>query len=298
MKTEGLLKILLFAPLCMIFYSCNYGYNEKSPIQKDTVKLQMEIIYTPYSTDSNQYIGFNSQKAINTIAGIENDYFNRYREGVSKYYGTDWYESQIINAELDSTINTWNDYLSEMKDRNLKPDSFHCTIYAIKALEAGFGDEFERLETLHKKHYSKHEHAGWSLAYLLVKYYNWNAYLIINDISNEYNRCTRNFKTEKKYYVWRQPDIPLTDMFDAWKDRDKILNLVNQHEFGWGFSNQGIHTWITRHDRVKECRWEGAPGKKYDHCDGCLYLFKEHYFMDYTDYFSHVVVFPPKKSSE
>lgn len=297
-KVELWLITYEFIFLCLIAFSCNSNVVNNSSIEKDTIFLQMEIIYTPYSLNSNQYFGFNSQHAINAIAHIENDYYNRYREGVSKYYGTDWYESQIMNDEFDSTLNVWQDYLSDMKNRNLKPDSFHCTIYAIKALQAGFGDNFDDLEKLHKKHYGNHEHAGWSIAYLLVKYYNWKAYLIINDISNEFERCTRNFKTQKKYYVWRQPDIPLTDMFDTWKDKEEILRLVNQHEFGWGFSNQGIHTWITRYDRVKECRWEGAPGRKYDHCNGCLYLFREHYFMDYTDYFSHIVVFPPKKNNE
>ena len=48
------------------------------------------------------------------------------------------------------------------------------------------------------------------------------------------------------------------------KDDEKINELLSQNEFGWGFSNQGIHNWITRFTTLKECMWDGAPCKKYN----------------------------------
>ncbi len=182
-----------------------------------------------------------------------------------------------------------------MQARNIKPDSFHCTIYAIKALQAGFGNEFTAVEKLHKKHWGNREYAGWSIAYILTRYYNWNAYLIINEQSEEYDRCVRNFNNRREYYVWRQPDIKLEKLFIMGKDEEKINGLLSENEFGWGFSYQGIHTWITRFAKLKECRWDGAPGKDFDYCDDCSPLFITHDFSYYTDYISHVVVFPPKK---
>jgi len=63
---------------------------------KETKKVKKElenIIYTPKSKLKNNYEGFNSVKAVNRIAEIENEYFNNFKQSVSKYYGTAWYEA-------------------------------------------------------------------------------------------------------------------------------------------------------------------------------------------------------------
>ena len=157
----------------LLLLSCETDIYKQNIITKGDIFIQKDSIYTKYSNKTNTYKGFNSVKAINAIAKIENKYFNNYHKGGSKHYGTAWYESMLMDTDSTGQPTKWNKYLKEMHARNTKPDSFHCTIYGIKALQAGFGDEFDRLQQLHKKHYGNHEHAGWSIAYLLTRYYNW-----------------------------------------------------------------------------------------------------------------------------
>jgi len=289
--------VVLFTSMILL-YSCNNDKVKNDTSKQNQNHLPIDSIFTQYSNEENLYIGFNSPIAINTIAKIENEYFNDYKNGISKYYGTSWCESSVI--EKDSVVKLFNCdiYKKEMQALNIRPDSFHCTIYAIKALQAGMGDNFEKLIKLHQQRWGNREFAGWSVAYILIEYFDWKACLIIDEYSEEYKRCTSNFETRKQYYVWRQPSIKLKQMYKIGIDNRQIDSMLNQNEFGWGFSNQGIHTWITRHKELKECRWEGAPAKKYDICDNCSPLFKRHQFLEFKDYFSHVVVFPPKIKKE
>ena len=152
---------------------------------------------------------------------------------------------------------------------------------------------FTQLDKYHKQIWKDREYAGWSVGYILVKYFNWSAYAFVAKHSVEYDRCMKNYRNHKKYYVWKQPDIPLTGIYDVNQDKAPIDSLLAQHEFGWGFSNQGIHTWITRYKDLKECNWVGAPSIKYDEY-GYNVLFKKTYFLNFTDYASHVIIFPPK----
>ena len=135
--------------------------------------------------------------------------------------------------------------------------------------------------------------AGWSLGYLLVKEWNWKAYLILDESSEEYEHCQKSYKKSKSYPVWRQPNIPLEKLLLLGKDNAEIQKLLQENEFGWGFSHQGIHTWITRFDELKECNWMGAPSKKYEVATKPLFLSTP--FLSYFDYNSHVVIFPPKQ---
>ncbi len=97
-------------------------------------------------------------------------------------------------------------------------------------------------------------------------------------------------------WVWGQPDIALEGMFTLGKDSLEINHLLDKEEFGWGFSYQGIHSWITRFTDLKECMWDGAPCLKYNKNLSAQYLFKKTKFNEYFDYESHVIVFPPKKA--
>ena len=119
----------------------------------------------------------------------------------------------------------------------------------------------------------------------------------MNDYAEEYNRCMRNFKNNKKYYVWHQPDIQLEKVFVYGKDENAMTELLSKHEFGWGFSYQGIHSWITRYTDLKECMWDGAPCRKYNFSNS-QYLFKSTPFLEFNDYYSHVIVFPPLQNNK
>jgi len=251
-------------------------------------------IYTDTSSLKNAYSGFNSPKAINRVAEIENEYFNNYNSSFSKYYGTLWAEN-ASTAMLNDSISELDQYKSLITKRGEKADSMHCTIYAFEALKAGLDTNYQRLEDLHHNVYNDHEHAGWSVGYILVKHFGWEAFLVLSKHSNEFRRCVNGWK-KKVYPVWKQPDIPLSGMFDFEKDSQEIDSLLNLHEFGWGFSEQGWHTWITRFNELKECDWGGQPSGRYDP-DEEGSLFKATKFTEYFDYNSHILIFPPKRDA-
>jgi hypothetical protein len=274
-----------------VFFS-NSCSSQDSIQNNNSTPASRPLIFTSYSTLENQYEGFNSPKAINKIADIENTHLRCYKDSISPYYGTIWRGgAEIIVDSSGESL-----YQRYVKALGRKPDSMHCTIYAVEGLKAGFGNSFPELDKSHKKIWGKREYAGWSLGYLLVKEYGWQAYLIIDPASKEYNRCVKAFKTNKTYPVWYQPAIPLVELFVIGKDDTKVDSLLKQNEFGWGFSYQGIHTWITRFDELKECIWNGAPCAKYELYDvpSPSVLFKKTPFLEFRDYDSHVVIFPPK----
>lgn len=265
--------------------SCQQSSQTKSDAIEAVQVFPDTTIYTQYSHLENHYKDFDSPSAINAIADIENTHFRSYTSGISPYYGTLWRES----VEQDSSPNTYLSYVEELGN---KGDSMHCTIYAVRALQAGLGEGFDRLQTSHERIWKKREHAGWSIGHLLVKEWGWKAYLIIDRHSQEFDHCRRAYKRSQSYPVWRQPDIPLEAMYIRGEEDSTILDLLQKHEFGWGFSDQGYHTWITRFDELKECIWLGAPQAKY--AISSLPLFRGTPFLAYHDYASHVVVFPPK----
>ncbi|AUC76309.1 hypothetical protein [Olleya sp. Bg11-27] len=279
----------------LLLISLSYACKQKTKTLTSSQNKAIDSfkVYTHPSRLDNDYLHFNSPDAINTIANIENAYFNDYNNTVSNYYGTQWYYSvgQRLYSSDSSTV--FEHYASEQKTITL--DSMHCTIYAVKALESGFGTTFENIKKQHTKIWSDREFAGWSLAYILTKFYNWDAYLFISKQSSEYKACLQNFKTDKTYHVWKQPNIAIKNVFDVDDDKDQITTLLKANEFGWGFSEQGWHTWITRFEYLKECNWNGAPAKKYD-IDNNKPLFLKTKFTNYTDYDSHIIVFPPKKN--
>ena len=267
------------------------GCADSQPEQTTTMQyLQDTTVYTAYSNLPNEYVGFNSPKAINEIAEMENAYFRNYNSGISKWYGTVWRES----VETDTFTNDEQDLFQTYSNHlACKADSMHCTIYAVKALSAGLPEEsFAQLEQSHKRIWGNREHAGWSIGYLLVKELNWQAYLVMDPESVEYDQCLRAFRRSGKYPVWRQPDIPLEAVYIRGEQDEQIDSLLSQNEFGWGFSHQGIHTWITRFNELKECNWLGAPCAQYEYYD--MPLFNSIPFIEYWSYQSHVLIFPPK----
>lgn len=289
------MKYIFFFSLILLFLtSCKQKTEEKhiAKQKKDSIK-----VFTKLSALKNTYIGFNSQSAINKIAKIENEYFNNRKKTISQYYGTAWRGNAETNFENDNNKSVYDQYVSQLiKERQIKPDSMHCTIYAIKALQAGLGESFAKLENHHKIIWKNREYAGWSVAYILTKYFDWRAILILSKKSPEYTLCIKNFKRDKKYHVYKQPDIPIEKVLDFDDDKRQIDSLLSLQEFGWGFSHQGWHTWITRYNKLKECNWEGTPSTKYT-SKNAKPLFIKTKFTEFYDYDSHVIVFPPKRES-
>lgn len=280
-------RFLVFGWMVLLYACTADGSHSSGKVGTDGA----EPIYMAYSEEENTYEGFHSPNAINRAADIENEYFRAYENGTSHFYGTRWLEaSQQVSADKDSL--SW--YKAYTKTLGTKPDSMHCTLYAVEALKAGMGDRFSQLEAAHKEIWGNREYAGWSIGYLLVKNFGWEAVLIIDANSPEFRQCEQAFRNRKVYPVWRQPDIPLTDRWIIGESDSLIQDQLKQHEFGWGFSRQGYHTWFTRYELLKECNWWGAPGRKWEVYAGNQPLFLTTPFSAYRDYLSHVFVFPPK----
>ncbi|MBN2890580.1 MAG: hypothetical protein JXL97_01820 [Bacteroidales bacterium] len=284
------IKIILGFFLVIVL-SCND--ETVSSLDADVSNVDTFKIYTSYSNLDNTYSGFNSPNAINKVADIENEYFNNYEKSYSKYYGTFWHEMVSFDTLENDSISVFDRYKMELSKFGKEADSMHCTIYAVEALKAGLDTNFDKLQLIHEKIWNNREFAGWSIGYILVTEFGWSAYLILSDFYQSYDVCMKNYKLYKKYDVWRQPDIPIVQVFNFYDDRIKIDSLLKENEFGWGFSDQGMHTWITRFDTLKECRWEGVPSKFLSH-EYAAPLFKSTKFIEFYDYASHVVIFPPK----
>lgn len=296
MTNELKYLILLLFPF---LFGCN-SQSDNNEIRTTIDTLTKDdfntVVYTQKSTLKNTYEGFHSPKAINRIAEIENEYFNNYKKSSSQFYGTMWREDAECIQDENDTLTLFQKYWNEQNSMGNKPDSMHCTIYAIEALKAGLGASFSKIRESHKQIWKEREFAGWSIAHILTKQFNWKAYLIISEIDNDYKKYLRDFKKRKLYDVWRQPDIPIVKVFDFDNEKDKIDSLLLMNEFGWGFSDKGWHTWITRFDTLKECNWIGTPSLKYDEFGTELFLKTK--FTEYYDYSSHVIVFPPKKGKQ
>jgi hypothetical protein len=258
----------------------------------DSTKTEKIVTSEARKTPENSNKKFSSLKAIHKIREIEEEYFENYNKGVSKYYGTEWYNyANNVYAQNDSS-SLFQNYCSQLKQRGEVPDSMHCTIYAIRTLEAGFGNEFDRIKSYHREIWGNREFAGWSIAHILTEKYNWKAYLIISKDSKEYNRSMKYFNKDKKYHVWYQPNIKIEKVYDFDEDKNTIDSLLSDNIYGWGFSEQGWHTWVTKSDSLKECIWSGIPGKVFDP-NSEKPLFFTTKFTEFYDYKSHIVVFPP-----
>jgi len=269
-----------------LFFLC-YSLTFFSQKQSNPKEYQKD--FARCSTCTTNSTNFNSCQAINKIVDIENEHLIDFNTGTSNYYGTLWRE-YAESTLLETGITQYQSYLNEIDN---KPDSLHCTIYAYEGLKAGLNEEqLDKLEKIHKKIWKTRERAGWSVGYILVKYFGWKAYLIIDPSSKEYDHCLRSYKKSKSYPVWKQPNILLEAFYVIGKHDASINELLAQQEFGWGFSEQGIHTWVTRYQELKECNWFGAPSIKYQQSPSNKPMFISTKFKDYVDYNSHVIVFP------
>lgn len=292
-------KLIFIGWVSLLLAGCNASNPEVEQTQLG-LKLSVEAesdtgqVFSLPSSQTNQAIGFHTPMAINRISAIENEYFNEYKTGVSRYYGTIW--GQGAQTKQRDSGSVFDQYLNALHLRQQSPDSMHCTIYAMEALEAGFGTDFAQFVRHHQAIWQDREYAGWSVAYILTKHYGWTAYLVLDRNSSEYDQCLRNFAKDQKYHVWRQPDIPIKRLFHFEDEQAEIDSLLSLHEFGWGFSEQGWHTWITHFKTLKECNWAGAPSIRYG-SEWEKPLFLSTPFTQYFDYASHILVFPPQVHS-
>lgn len=141
MRTKIALRIsILLCFLCGIV-ACRSPKEETKIISVSAGKVP----FAQLSQGLSPYLNFDSPKAINTIVEMENQYFAAFDDSVSPFYGTIWREY----LEADSIGRTRFERYRRLV--NKAADSMHCTIYAVKTLEAGMGEDFEKLEKSHRQ---------------------------------------------------------------------------------------------------------------------------------------------------
>jgi hypothetical protein len=276
-----------------------YTYNnkfEKKIVEVWKMKLFGTIIFSIlflnlFAQESSNSADFVSKKAIERSNELVLEYSKGYHNNVSRLVGNVW-----LSSVKKSNIAVYNDYIKELKKDSLKPKVMHCTIYAEACLKAGFSSsDFKKLKMYHKEIWDNKGFAGWSVAHLLTEKFGWKAYAFIRKGAKDYNHYLHFFKNKKEYPVWKQPNIKIEKFFILGKDDLEIKNLLSKFEFGWGFSKDGIHTWITNYTDLKECHWDGPPAKKYNPNNYLPFLYETTPFLEFYDYNIHLLVFPPKR---
>ncbi|MDP8203136.1 MAG: hypothetical protein P9L95_01240 [Candidatus Tenebribacter mawsonii] len=236
---------------------------------------------------------FSSDVAIQKSNEMVDEHWKNYQNGVSRYYGWVWLKN-YAEQQYIGNISFHDDYLQELKNRNMKQIRMDCTIYCAKVLKVGMGSqEYSKLVGFHDEIWAGKGFAGWSVGYLLVDRFGWKAYAFIEPGANYYHHYISHFKDKKEYPVWRQPNIKIEDYFILGQDDEQIEELLRKHKFSWGFSEDGIHTWITNYTDLLECHWDGSPAAKYNPNNWLPDLFETTRFIEFKDYDVHIIIVPP-----
>jgi hypothetical protein len=229
-----------------------------------------------------------------------------------QYYGRKWATlyAKRTPARKDKRQTVWQQWVRQLRKKRLRPRRVDCTLYAQAVLEAGMdADDYARLRKEHNRLWRARGFAGWSVAHILTTKHGWKAYAVIGPDAPTYHYYMYHFRKRGRYPIWKQPDIKIEAYFrlDDKRDRKRIEKLLRRREFGWGFSEGGIHTWITSGVKLKECHYDKGPSPKYDipESDGLFQandlranpLFKTTRFVKFTDYGVHLIVFPPDSGS-
>lgn len=237
---------------------------------------------------------FNSDAAINKSKEMVTEHWKNYNDGVSRYYGRVWLDNYAKHQFLGEK-SFYDDYLQELSSRNMQKVRMDCTIYCAKVLKAGMGsEEYSNLVNYHDEIWDGKGFAGWSVGHLLVDKFGWKAYAFIEPGANYYHHYLSHFKDKKEYPVWNQPNIKIEKYYILGEDNGEIEELLSKHKFSWGFSEDGIHTWITNYTDLLECHWDGAPAAKYNKYKWYFDLFETTRFIEYKDYDVHIIVVPPR----
>lgn len=237
---------------------------------------------------------FSSRNAIEKMIEMNEEYANDYISSISRFYGSVWRKHASGISVGDSTV--WDRYTARLANQNRKPKKMDCTIYCVECLKAGVNQtSWRRMLDIHQQYWPNKGFAGWSAGYILTHYFGWDAILVMWENAPEKNYYLNHYRAHGEFPVYRQPDIPIDSVFIMPRDNQKITEYLRKRPFGWGFSNQGIHTWITNFNTLRECRWEGAPCGAWDAYG--IPLFRDHPFLHYYDYPVHVVIFPPAENT-
>ena len=237
-------------------------------------------------------VNFNSEAALNRSQQIVEEYFRDYSESVSRYVGRVWFDN-ISKGQSIGDISLYEDFLNELQSRNLEKIRMDCTIYCQKCLKAGMSSEdYSKLVNYHSELWPGKGFAGWSVGYLLVDRFGWKAYAFIERDADYYYHYLSHFENKKEYPVWNQPNTKIEEFYILGEDNEKIEQLLSEHKFSWGFSEDGIHTWITNYTDLRESHWDGPPAERYNPDNSFPLLFETTRFVEFEDYDVHLIIFP------
>ena len=153
-------------------------------------------------------------------------------------------------------------------------------------------EEYSKLLKYHNEIWAGKGFAGWSVGHLLVDRFGWKAYAFIESYAKYYHHYLSHFKDKNEYPVYKQPNIKIEAYYMLGKEDDKIEKLLKRVQFSWGFSEDGIHTWITNYQNLLECHWDGVPAARY-YNSYLPDLFETTRFLEYKDHDVHIIVVPP-----
>jgi hypothetical protein len=241
---------------------------------------------------------FDHTRALAKIHAFDRAYRASYGRGVGRYFGRLWARLNARRQRVagkDETV--WQRYVKDLARRGLRPRRIDCTLYAQAVLEAGMDpDEYRELRREHNQLWPGRGFAGWSVGHLLVEKHGWKAYAFIRPGAGHYHYYLHFFRRKGEYPVWKQPNIRIERHFTLGRDDRAIEALLRRNRFGWGFSQGGIHTWITSGRLLKEVHFDAAPSRRYElRAEGLepVPLFETTRLVEFDDYPVHLVVFPP-----
>jgi len=239
------------------------------------------------------------------VRELERSYAVSYKSGVCPYYGRWWANHYARKQKVVGSEETvWQRYVAELARQRERPRRLDCTLYAQEVLQAGMSPaDYATLLAHHRRIWGPRGFAGWSVAHVLTEQLGWKAYAVISPRARYHHYYVKHFRRHKVYPVWRQPSIRIEEHYVLGRHDRQIEALLRRGRFAWGFSDGGIHTWITSGVELKECHWDSGPSLRFEiprtHAlDAGLKrepFFETTRFVEFTDYGAHLVVLPPAR---
>jgi hypothetical protein len=241
---------------------------------------------------------FDVSRAQRKIRELEQTYRSTYDRGTCPYYGRWWANHYARRSRLPGSQETvWDHYRKLLAQRGQKPQRLDCTLYAQEVLQAGMDPaEYQKLLQGHRRIWGPRGFAGWSVGHLLTTEHGWKAYAIVRPGARYYSYYLKHLR-RGVLPVWKQPSIKIEQHFIVGQHDRAIEALLRRGRLGWGFSDGGIHTWVTSGVDLKECHWDSAPSKALE-IPGIPAAERQPFFettrlLNFADYGVHLVVFPP-----
>jgi len=245
--------------------------------------------------NTDYYIDFDSEAAIEQSFKIIDEYWDDYNNQVSRYVGKVWFE-EISKQQYLGNVSWHDDYIEELVHCNLQNMVIDDMSYCILLLKTGMGQQdFANFVEYYYAFSSSDSFTVYDVGYLLVNRFGWKAYAFISPEAKDFSYYLNSFKYKKEYPIQNQPSIKIEKYYTLGEDDNEIEIFLSNYDFGFGFSENGIHNWITNYNDLLECHSNGSPSKKY-HLEITLpNLFETTPLIEYDDHDVHILFIPPNE---